>query len=171
MLTNEFGVDLDRVHWVTFEDAHVAGVPDPPGAQRADTDKTLIGMLTAGELDAAIVGAPVVHPDVVPLFTDPDTAAADWHKSHNAIQLNHLVVAKDETLQAHPDAVREVYRQLSASKAAAGLPKHGEIDLNPFGLEANRRNLQLAIECVHAQGLIDRCYAVDELFDGVTAAL
>ena len=54
MLVNDFGVDLDRVNWVTFEDAHVAGVLDPPGVERASEGKTLEGMLIAGELDAAI---------------------------------------------------------------------------------------------------------------------
>ena len=171
MLVNEFGVDLDRVKWVTFEDAHVAGVEDPPSATRAARGKTLVDMLTAGELDAAIVGAPVDHPDIVPLFADPAAAAVEWQRKHDAIQLNHMVVAKNETLAAHPDAIRELYRQLAASKAAAGLPRPGEIDFNPFGLDANRRNLQLAIECVYAQGLIERRYDVEELFDDVTAAL
>lgn len=171
MLVNDFGVDLDRVHWVTFEDAHVAGVKDPPNAERAGEDKTLVGMLTAGELDAAIVGAPVDHPDIVPLFSDPKAAADEWHSKHGAIQVNHMVVARNETLETHPDAVREVYRQLAASKAAAGLPGDGQIDLNPFGLAGNRRNLELAIDCVYAQGLIERRYDVGELFDDVTAAL
>ncbi len=171
MLINDFGVDLDKVNWVTFEDAHVAGVEDPPGVERAAAGKTLDGMLTAGELDAAILGAPIDHPDIRPLFPDPAAAAAEWRAKHNAIQLNHMVVAKNDTLAAHPDAIRDVYRQLAASKQAAGLPKPGEIDLNPFGLEANRRNLEMAIDCVHAQGLIDRRYAVDELFDDVTRAL
>jgi 4,5-dihydroxyphthalate decarboxylase len=82
-----------------------------------------------------------------------------------------MVVAKNEVLTKHPDAISDVYRQLKASKAAAGLPKNGEIDLNPFGFEVNRHNLDLAIDCVYAQGLIDRRYSVDELFDEVTRSL
>ncbi|MDE0811851.1 MAG: hypothetical protein OSB69_21415 [Alphaproteobacteria bacterium] len=85
--------------------------------------------------------------------------------------MNHMVVAKNDALEAHPDAVRDVYRQLSASKRAARLPKPGEPDNNPFGLAANRRNLELAIDCVHALGLMDRPYEVDELFDDVTRGL
>ncbi|MEQ9124871.1 MAG: ABC transporter substrate-binding protein, partial [Alphaproteobacteria bacterium] len=46
MLAADFGVDLDRVDWVTFEDAHVAGVQDPPGVERAGAGKTLDGMLS-----------------------------------------------------------------------------------------------------------------------------
>ena len=35
---------------------------------------------------------------------------------------------------------------------------------NPYGLEANRRNLEVAIDYVHRQRLIPRRYAVEELF-------
>ena len=171
MLINDFGVDLSKVNWVTFEDAHVAGVEDPPGVVRAGPEKAIDQMLIDGDIDAAILGAPIDHPDVKTLFSDPLAAAAEWHAKHRAIQLNHMVVARNDILAKYPDAVRDVYRQLKASKAAAGLPKLGEIDLNPFGFEENRHNLELAIDCVYAQGLIERRYSVDELFDEVTRSL
>jgi 4,5-dihydroxyphthalate decarboxylase len=50
-------------------------------------------------------------------------------------------------------------RLLHESFAAAGNP-----EMNPIGLEANRRNLEVAIEYVHRQQLIPRRYEVDELF-------
>ena len=90
---------------------------------------------------------------------------------HGAIQVNHLVVVKDALSKSDPQAVREIYRMLVESKQAAGLPKAGELDLNPFGVEANRRNLEVAIDCCYRQGLIPRRYAVDELFDDTTRTL
>jgi 4,5-dihydroxyphthalate decarboxylase len=33
----------------------------------------------------------------------------------------------------------------------------------PFGLEANRRNLEVAVDCVFRQGMIPRRFAVEEL--------
>ena len=53
----------------------------------------------------------------------------------------------------------------------AGLPVPGELDTTPFGLDANRRNLEVAIDCVYRQRLIPRRFTVDELFDDVTRAL
>jgi 4,5-dihydroxyphthalate decarboxylase len=50
-------------------------------------------------------------------------------------------------------------RMLGESFAAAGNP-----EMNPIGLEANRRNLEVAIDTVHRQRLIPRRYAVEELF-------
>jgi len=35
----------------------------------------------------------------------------------------------------------------------------------PHGLEANRRNLEVAIDCAYAQALIPRRFSVDELFE------
>ena len=54
----------------------------------------------------------------------------------------------------------EVYRLLVESKKAAGNPP-----MLPHGLEANRRNLEVAIECAYKQALIPRRFAVDELFE------
>jgi 4,5-dihydroxyphthalate decarboxylase len=172
ILTDDYGVLPEQVKWVTFEEAHVAEFRDPPNVVRAPAGAKLVDMLLAGELDAAIVGdgAPA-DPRIRPLIPDPAAAARAWHARHGAIQLNHLVVVKDALSRTDPGAVREIYRMLGESKRAAGLPKAGELDLNPFGVDANRRNLEVAIDCCHRQGLIPRRCAVDELFDDTTRAL
>jgi 4,5-dihydroxyphthalate decarboxylase len=46
------------------------------------------------------------------------------------------------------------------SKKAAGDPP-----MLPHGLEANRRNLEVAIDCAHRQGMIPRRFSVEELFE------
>ena len=56
ILASDYGVDLDSVKWVTFEDPHVAEFRDPPNVERAPAGKDLTAMLLDGELDAAIVG-------------------------------------------------------------------------------------------------------------------
>jgi 4,5-dihydroxyphthalate decarboxylase len=172
ILADDYGIRPEQVKWVTFEDAHVEEFRDPPGVTRAPAGAKVVDMLLAGELDAAIVGdgAPA-DARIRPVIPDPAAAARAWHARHGAIQLNHLVVVKDALSRSDPDAVRAVYRLLAESKRSAGLPKAGELDLNPFGVAANRRNLEVAIDCCHRQGLIPRRYAVDELFDDTTRAL
>jgi hypothetical protein len=54
----------------------------------------------------------------------------------------------------------EVYRLLLESKKAAGDPPH-----LPHGIEPNRRNLEVAIECALRQGMILRRFTVEELFE------
>jgi 4,5-dihydroxyphthalate decarboxylase len=171
ILADDYGVDLGRVRWVTFEDAHVAEFRDPPGIERAAAGKDPVQMLLAGELDAAILGAVPTDPRLQPLIPDPAAAAAAWRRKNGALQINHMIVVKDSLSRSDPRAVREVYRLLAESKQAAGLSATGELDTNPFGVEANRRNLEVAIDYVHRQRLIPRRFAVDELFDGVTRAL
>ncbi len=172
ILADDYGVDLSRVQWVTFEEAHVSGFRDPPNVERAASGKELVAMLLAGEIDAAIVGdRKPADPRIRPLIPDPDAAAAAWHAKHGAIQVNHLVTVRASLAQSDPQAVRAIYRMLAESKRAAGLPAPGALDTNPFGLEANRRNLEVAIEQVHRQGLIPRRYAVEELFDETTRSL
>jgi len=171
ILADDYGVDPDRITWVTFEEPHVAEFVDPPNVQRAPEGKDVLGMLLAGEIDAAIVASPVDDPRIRPLIPDPEGAARDWHRRTGAVQINHMVVVKEELSRRHPDAVRETFRLLQESKATAGLPAPGELDLNPFGLAANRRNLEVGIDFAYRQRLIPRRFEVDELFDDVTRTL
>ena len=172
ILAEGWGVDLDRVTWVTFEEPHVAEFRDPANVERAAPGKDLIGMLLAGEIDAAVAGeATQADPRVIPLIPDPDAAARAWREKHGAIQINHMVTVKASLSRAQPRVVEEVYRLLGESKRRAGSAAPGEPDTTPFGVEANRRNLEVAIDYVHRQRLIPRRFTVDELFDDVTRRL
>ena len=171
ILADDYGVDLARVKWVTFEEAHVAEFRDPPSVERAPEGKDLTAMLLAGEIDAAILGVVPTDPRLKPLIPDPAAAAEAWRRKYGAIQINHMVVVKESLSRSAPDAVRGIYRLLAESKRAAKLPKPGDVDTNPFGLEANRRNLEVVVDTVYRQGMIPRRFSVDELFDDVTRGL
>ena len=171
ILADDYGVDLGRVKWLTFEEPHVAEFRDPPSVERAPDGKELTAMLLAGEIDAAILPAVPTDPRLKPLIPDPAAAAEAWRRKYNAIQINHMVVVKESLSKSDPGAVREIYRLLGESKKAAKLPRPGEVDVNPFGVEANRRNLEVVIDTVYRQGMIPKRFSVDELFDGVTRAL
>jgi 4,5-dihydroxyphthalate decarboxylase len=54
----------------------------------------------------------------------------------------------------------EVYGLLLESKKAAGNPP-----MLPHGVEANRRNLEVAIDCAYKQNMIPRRFKVEELFE------
>ncbi|MGZ9004885.1 MAG: phosphate ABC transporter substrate-binding protein [Burkholderiales bacterium] len=171
ILANDHGLDLDRVHWVTFEEPHVAEFRDPPTVEQAAEGKDMVTMLLAGEVDAAVLGSVPNDPRLKPLFPDPAAAARDWHARNGALQINHMVVVKESLSRSDARAVREVYRMLLESKKAAGLSAGAGIDTTPFGVEANRRNLEVAIDYVYQQRLIPRRFEVDELFDDVTRTL
>ena len=172
ILQNDYGVDIDRVRWVTFEDGHVAEYREPAGVERVGPDKNLLKMLREGELDAAIYGADLPNdPTLTSLIPDPRAAAETWYARHKVVPINHMVVVTEKLARSNPDVVREVYRLLAQSKKAAGLPKTGEIDFLPFGFEACRPGLQTIINYALQQSLIPRKIDVEELFDATTRGL
>ncbi|MBR0693908.1 ABC transporter substrate-binding protein [Bradyrhizobium lablabi] len=166
ILANDHGVDLNKVSWVTFEDPHVAEYVDT--TERAPKGKAILQMLKDGELDAAL-GETSTDPALKPLFADPAAEAARWHRQHGAVPVNHLVVVTEKLARSRPDVVRGVYDLLKRGKASAG--PSATPDLAPFGVEANRRPLELIIEYAFQQALIPRRFAVDELFDDTTRNL
>jgi 4,5-dihydroxyphthalate decarboxylase len=172
ILENDYGVDLGKVHWVTFEDGHVAEYHEPAGVERAGGDKNLLKMLREGELDAAIYGADLPNdPAFTSLIPDAETAARTWYARHNVVPINHMVVLTEKLAKSDPQIVKEIYRLLLQAKSAAGLPKAGEIDFLPFGLEACRPALQTVIKYALQQRLIPRKIEVEDLFDDTTRAL
>ncbi len=163
ILQNDYGVDMARVQWVTFEDAHVPEAKDPPGVVRAGADKNLTKMLIDGEIDAAIYGAELPEDArLKSIVADPAAAARAWYEKHRLVPVNHMVVVTDELARAHPEAVAELYRLLEAGKKAAGPP--AALDFAPFGKEANTRCLELLMSYAVQQGLIPRKLSVAELW-------
>jgi 4,5-dihydroxyphthalate decarboxylase len=172
ILANDYGVDIDRIHWVSQEDGHVAEYREPASVERAAPDKNLLKMLRDGEVDAAIYGADLPNdPNLKSVIPDPDAAAAQWYAKYNVVPINHMVVATERLSKSNPEAVGEVFRLLAASKRAAGLPRPGSIDFLPFGFDACRPALEMMIKFILQQKLIPRPLAVEDLFDDTTRGL
>src|SRR5436309_11433129 len=81
-LANDYGVDLDSIDWVTFEDAHVAEFRDT--TVRAPRGKQIVQMLVDGELDA-VLGEKSDHPDLKPLFPDAAAEEKSWFAKHRVM--------------------------------------------------------------------------------------
>jgi 4,5-dihydroxyphthalate decarboxylase len=163
ILHNDYGVDFSRTKWTTFEDAHVPEAKDPPGVARARPNQEMTRMLIDGELDAAIYGAELPKdPNLRSVIENPDAAGRDWYAKHGLVPVNHMVVVTDQLARSNPRAVDELYRLLKAGRQAAGVT--GEIDIAPFGKEANRACLELLIKYCVQQKLIPARIDVDELY-------
>ena len=167
ILENDYGVDLNSIQWVTFEDAHVAEFRDTTA--RAPKDKNIIQMLVDGELDA-VLGEKVDRPGLKPLFPDACREEKTWLAKHGVVPINHLVVVSEALSKKHPDVVREVFRMLKESAARAP-GADAAAALTRSGLAGMRRSLELISAYSAQQGLIPRAFAVDELFDDLTRTL
>jgi 4,5-dihydroxyphthalate decarboxylase len=162
ILANDYGVDLNSIDWVTFEDAHVAEFRDT--TKRAPPGQEIIQMLLDGGLDA-VLGEKADRPGIKPLFPDAAAEEKAWFAQHGVMPINHMVVVSETLSRRHPEAVREVFRLLqeSAALAPAASPR--------FDAAETRRSLELIIQYTAQQGLIPRAFTVDELFDDVTRTL
>src|SRR3954451_625631 len=153
ILADEYGVDLNRVEWITFEDPHVAEFRDPAIVKRAPAGKELVQMLLDGEIDAAVVGDKLPDPPLRHLIPDPEAAAQKWAEKHHGVPINHMVVVREELSRSRPDVVKDVFRQLYESKLAAGLAHGSAMDPYRFGVEACRPVLEIIVEYCQQQGL------------------
>ena len=159
ILANDYGVDLDSIEWVTFEEPHVAEYKDT--TQRAPKGRKIVPMLLDGELDA-VLGESSGDPRIKSLFGDPQDEAQRWYAKHKVVPINHLVVMRAHDVTADPDGAREVYRLLREGKRLAG-PASAP-DPVPFGIEANRPSLAMIAEYAFQQRLLPRRISVDDMF-------
>jgi 4,5-dihydroxyphthalate decarboxylase len=170
ILKEQYGVDLNRITWISFEDPHLAEYTDPSFVQRAPAGKNIVQMLLDGELDAAVLGDKLPDPRLKHLIPEHEAAAKAWAEKYGR-PINHMLVIRSELSRTRPDVVGEVFRLMKESRdaaARAGNKNAGELQ---FGLDSMRRSLETIIDIAHSQQLIPRKFSVDELFDDTTRAL
>ena len=121
ILANDYGVDLDSIDWVTFEDAHVAEYKDttkraPAGqADRADAARW-----------RARCGARRESPSIPTCSRCLPTSQRRRRPGSpgtSVLPINHMVVVSRALSEKHPDVVREVHRMLAESGQGAVRPR------------------------------------------------
>lgn len=170
ILQHEYGVDLDKVRWMTVGEGHLAEYTDPANCERLPKGASLADMMLSGQLAAAIMGMDMPADDrIATLIPHAHEAGRSWQRREGLIPINHVFVVHERVSRDHPEAVREIFRLLVESRRLAG--PAADAALPPIGLSANRRNLELAVEWAFEQRIIPRRLSVDELFDPLTASL
>lgn len=178
---SQAGLDLESVTWVCSGDEHVASYTPPENVTRAPEGRTLEEMLLEGELDA-VVGANITHPDVVPIFTAPDDAAAQVLRQSGVFPINHLIVVRDDLLREHPALARSVFalfveakhRYIERLRTQPEDIRQDRIltrvmqitgrDPLPYGIEPNRATLDALIDTAVRQHIIHDRPAIEDLF-------
>lgn len=163
-LAEDYGVDLQSVTWVTFEGPHLAEYQEPANVERAAEGTQLKQMLLDGEIDAAILGDVAEEGPLRYLIPDHAAEGQRWARAHGGVAINHMSVIRQSIAESRPDVVREVYRLLTESRAAAVLPT-GVDDPLRVGIRANRQSIEYMVTYAFQQGLISRRPTTDELFE------
>lgn len=159
ILQNDYGTDLDKVTWVTYEDAHLAEHEDPPNCVRAPGGpKALIPMLLDGEIDGGLLGGNMPDdPRLKTVIADPAGDAETWEKAHGCRPINHMFVATKALCDSRPDVVRGLYDMMVKVRTAGSYPF-------PVGFDGNWEALRLVGRYAYQQGVVKREYSPEELF-------
>ena len=154
-------------------------------------DQSLDQMLESGEIDALMAaGEPRSFrqgsPNVARLFPDHRAVEAEYYRRTGIFPIMHTVVIKRDIYERAPWVARSLYDAFEKSKAAAMRRFHGWgpipfmlpwfeahveetealMGADPFvyGLEPNRKQLEMFLEYELEQGMIDEPIAVNDLF-------
>jgi len=183
VLAHQYGVDLSKITWVLSGDEHVAEFRAPSNVVPMKRGRKMADLLASGELVAAI-GVESDHPDVKPLIANPKETAYQALRETGHYPINHLMVVKDELLEAHPGLAPDLFDAFAESKriyverlrsGAIETPTavdqtHRRVmeitggDPLPYGIEPNRAALEEAIASAHEQKIITKRVTVEDLF-------
>ena len=198
MLQHEYGVMPSEIHWRS-------GGQEQPGRhertplkpilgidlQSIADDKTLVGMLRNGELDALFTArAPSSYlrgePHIARLFPNTRAAELAYYKKTCLFPIMHLIGIRKTLLEQYPWLATSVYKAFCQAKTLAMADL---LDINallvslPFleaetkdtmaamgdnfwryGVHENMREIDALIQYSFEQGLVDRKLRVEELF-------
>ena len=164
-LAEDYGVDIERVQWVTFEDSHVAKYRDPEFVERAPEGKAIKQMLLDGELDAAILGDVAEEGPIQHLIPDHAEAGAAWAKRHGGVPINHLMVIRESIAEEQPEVVKAVYRLLKDSReAASAIYDSGEANPLRYGVSNIRQSFDTIVDYALKQKLLTERVSADDVF-------
>lgn len=190
ILRDEYGVDLDRVTWMRTGDEHVAGYEPPPNVVSAPADRGLAELLAAGDI-AAAVNLDTDDPALTSLIPDAEDAALRSLRASGVYPINHLVVVRDEVLDAHPEVAPALFEAFVAAKdryvdalrggdvaaPTASDRLHRRVmetidgDPLPYGIEPNRHTLETLVRHAVDQRILARPVDVATMFVPATRDL
>ena len=198
LMQHEYGVAPAEIHWRSggqeqpgrHERTPLKAIPGLD-LQPIGDDRTLIGMLKAGELDALFTArAPSSflngEPHIARLFPNTRAAEQAYYKKTRLFPIMHLVGIRKVLAEKYPWLPTSVYKAFCEAKALAMIDLRdvnalmvtlpwleaetnetsaimGE-DFWKYGISENLPEIEALTQYMHEQGLADRKVKVEELF-------
>src|SRR6202171_3362610 len=195
-LKDEHGVKLQDVHWYqagTNEAGRIEKVElnIPKGVKLTRVaDKSLNQMLTADEIDCALIARPpdcfrAGHKDVVRLFPEFLEMEENYYGKTGVWPIMHIIAVQNRVLDENPWAARNLYNAFLESKrrsverlmapAVSRYPlpwlptyarRRSELfgDPFPYGIEENRPTFEQFLRYTHEQGIAHRHVKPEDIF-------
>ncbi len=115
VLQHEYGVDLDKITWIRSGDEHVAEYEPPRNVLPIDPGDEMPALVASGGL-AAGIGLNADSPGLRMLIPDAAEAGFRALRDHGHYPINHLIVVKDEILDANPGLAADLFDAFARSK-------------------------------------------------------
>jgi 4,5-dihydroxyphthalate decarboxylase len=198
ILQHEYGVPPEKMKWFTGGEEHPGrqdkvkhNLPPHIDIRAIPEDKTLSGMLEAGEIDAMIsahMPSPFVrrHSKVRRLIPNFREVEEDYFRRTGIFPIMHTIVIREEVYERYPWIAQSLFKAFNESKQLCReamyefsalkymlawsideMEKEREVlgeDPWAYGLEANRHVLETLIQYTYEQGLISKRLELDSLF-------
>ena len=196
-LKDQYGIHENEIHWFAerenqFPMEGSAGVK----ITVVDDGKGLAHMLLDGELD--VVGHEnahnilLEHRELKRVFPNFKEVEAAYFKETGVFPINHALAIKKRIVEQHPWVTSSLVRAFETAKRVAldALDRDNSLlstpwiahvledqyrflkrDMFPYGLEANRRELETHVRYLHGQHLISRLIPLDEIYARETDGL
>jgi 4,5-dihydroxyphthalate decarboxylase len=131
LLQHEYGVDLDKIHWVqgAINEGGAHGSPTVlPLLKKVDLEinnsgKSLSDLLEAGEIDATIgTSLPEAiryNPDIARMFPNFHEIEREYYQRTRIYPIMHLVVIKKRVYERHPFVATSLFSAFNRSKNIA----------------------------------------------------
>src|SRR5436853_4161430 len=190
ILADHYGVDLKTIEWWCQEEEEMAVQPAAwMKVRRVPDGRDIDEMLVGGELHAAIYpeALPSLRngkPEVGLLFPDPKAAEIEYFRRSGIFPIMHTVVIRNEILERHPWVAVSVLQGFQKAKehcyarmrnprvlamvfAEENFKEQRAVfgaDPWPYGLEENRKNLEVPVQYAYNEGMIKVLPKIEELF-------
>ncbi len=183
IMEEQYGVDLKSITFVLSGDEHVAEYVPPSNVIPIEAGKQMEAMLLSGEL-AAVIGLETKNEAIVPLIPNALETGLEAYKRMGHYPINHLVVIRDELIEAHPELAADVFHAFAQSKrlyveqlkagAITNLDAADKVhqrileishaDPLPYGLEPNRKVIETLISHAASQSIIPKPIKIEDMF-------
>jgi 4,5-dihydroxyphthalate decarboxylase len=179
-LTHQCGVASDSIEW--FGEAGASALASRH-ARALASGQSALGALAAGDLDAALLSAPSADAALRPLFADTRAEARRYHEATDYFPILSVVVVSaavverypwvvlnlfsaflDAKLQASADAAARLGPFVDTGTVSAATAKALGADLFPYGVAAQRAELEAAATFAREQQLTVDAVALGDMF-------